>query len=60
MSFTIASNNHQAVDDTAGPENSEEVMLFGRALEIDDFDLIYHRQLSLPLIFTNEPVRYVQ
>ena len=60
MSFTIASNSHQAVDDTAVSENSEEVMLFGRALEIDDLDLVYHRQLSLPLIFTNEPVRYVQ
>lgn len=56
MSFTMEMSGHPTVDDVPSAEDSEEIMLFGRALEIDDLVLVYHRQLSLPLSPTNETV----
>ncbi|MBI3479151.1 MAG: hypothetical protein HY016_02160 [Nitrosomonadales bacterium] len=61
MDFTIELSGPQTADDAFSGVDSEEIMLFGRAVEIDDLDLIYHRQLSLPLFyFAHETVRYVQ
>jgi hypothetical protein len=59
MVFTLDMSSHQTVDDVIGAGDGEEIMFFGRALEIMNVDLACQHQLSLPLFLTNETVSRV-
>ena len=54
MSFTLDMSNYQTADDVIGAGHDEEIIFFGRALEIIDIYLASQHQLSLPLFPTNE------
>lgn len=49
MSFTLAMNSYQTVDEMMNSDHDDEIIFFGRAIEILDSDLTYQHQLSLPL-----------
>ncbi len=55
MSFTLDMSSYQPLDDVISTVDDEEIILFGRALEMIDIDLAYQHQLSLPLFLANEP-----
>lgn len=61
MSFTMDMSGCQTVDDENNAGHDEEIIFFGRAIEIIDIgiDLAYQHQLSLPLFLANESVHYV-
>jgi hypothetical protein len=50
-------SSHQIVDDEIGEEHGEEILLFGRALEFINIDLVSQHQLSLPLFLSDETAR---
>lgn len=52
-------SSHQIVDDKIGEEHGEEILLFGRALELIDIDLTSQHQLSLPLFPSDETERHL-
>ena len=54
MSFTMDMSSYQTVEDVIGAGRGEEIILFGRAVEIIDIDLACQHQLSLPLFLTND------
>jgi hypothetical protein len=60
MSFTLAMGSNQSVDGMISADHGDEILLFGRALEIVDIELTYQHQLSLPLFPPHETVHCVQ
>ena len=58
MGFTLDIGSHPIMDEEISEEHSEEILLFGRALEFHDVDPVSQHQLSLPLFNSNEPVAF--
>lgn len=52
-------SSYQTAGDVIGAGHGEEILLFGRALEIFDIDPASQHQLSLHLFPTDEMVRCV-
>jgi hypothetical protein len=61
MSFTmdISSYPTETECDKTNAGHDEEIMFFGRAIEIFDTDPVYQQQLNLPLFSANESVHYL-
>lgn len=52
MGFTIEVSS--AVEEVTDAGHGDEIMLFGRALEMADENLKYQYQMKLPLFLANE------
>jgi hypothetical protein len=49
MSFIMDMSSYQAVCDEISAGHDEEIIFFGRAIEVIDIDPVSRQQLNLPL-----------